>query len=70
MFFFMPKNIVFVAIIVIEIAFSAASSSLFFTNFDGPYLVAWSIVINFLLAQDKHPVVRQRFGRRLGVGPS
>jgi hypothetical protein len=52
-FSFMPRNRVFVAIMIIEVFTAFASSFLFFARFEGPYLIAWSMIINALLLKKK-----------------
>jgi hypothetical protein len=53
MFLALPKNNTLLAIIIIESVSLLGSSSLFFTKFEGPYLLAWSIVVNYLLAAEQ-----------------
>ena len=53
MFLCLPRNLTMAAIIVIELVSALGSQSLFFTKFEGPYLFAWSIVINYLLLHDR-----------------
>eukprot|EP01035_Chromulina_nebulosa_P019690 gene19690-25610_t len=49
MFASLPKNIVTFGLLMIEIIWNLSSGSLFFATFDGPYLVAWAVIIDILL---------------------
>jgi len=57
MFLALPTNTTFMAILLIEVVTAFASRGLFFTRFEAPYLFAWSIVINYLLAHARSGVV-------------
>jgi len=57
----LPRSHVTLALLVIESLWALGSPSLFFTNFDGAYLLVWAVVISVLLKRGEHPTQRKLY---------